>query len=105
MQEEAFETEYGVVEMVREHQKAYKNTYTKFICIGVGLCILSVIPLLAGSFLTEDIFVLTCTVVVLLLLCAIGVWFFIVSGVCWASYETLLQEGDLCTSFFTDNRR
>ena len=51
---ETFETEYGVVGMVKEKQKAYKSTHTKCNVIGACLCILSPIPLLLGMFTEKD---------------------------------------------------
>lgn len=92
--ENVFETEYGVSGMVKERQRKYKDTYTKSNVIGTTFCILSVMPLFMGSFATEDDFILTMTLCVLLVLVGIGVIFFTIAGIRWESMQKLLQEGE-----------
>ena len=94
LEEEPFETEYGVTGMVKERQKKFRDTYTKYNVIGTSLCIVSAIPLLCSAFLTQDDFVLASMVCVLLFIIAIAVTFFIRVGICWESMQKLLQEGD-----------
>lgn len=94
MEEMPFETEYGVSGMVKERQKQYKETYTRYNVIGTTFCILSAIPLFIGSFATEDDFYLVGTLCALLVLVGIGVIFFITAGIRWESMQKLLQEGD-----------
>lgn len=91
---EPFETEYGVTGMVKERQKKYRDTYTKYNVIGTSLCIVAAIPLLCSVFLTQDEFVVIAMVCVLLFIIAIAVFFFIRAGICWESMQKLLQEGD-----------
>lgn len=93
LEKEPFETEYGVVGMVRERQKKYRDTYVRSNVIGTVLCILSVVPLMAAAFSGSDLFVLF-TVPLLLIIVGIGVVFFIHAGVRWASMQKLLKEGD-----------
>ena len=88
-----FETEYGVVGLVKDMQKKYRSTYAKFNCIGTCFCILAALPLLCNIFVDNDLFsaiFMTAT----MLIVGIGVMFFIVAGVRWASMEKLLQEGE-----------
>lgn len=90
---EPFETEYGVAGMVKERQSAYKGDYTRSNIIGACVCILAPVPLFIGMATEREFFavvMLTCT----MLLAAIGVAFFIVSGVRWESMQKLLKEGD-----------
>lgn len=94
LEREAFETEYGVTGMVRERQKQYQSTHTWKMIAGVCACILSVVPLLAASFLTEDTFIMVSMTAVLLLFVAVGVFQLVSTGVYWESLEQLLQEGD-----------
>lgn len=92
---EDIETDYGVSGMVQERRKQYQNTYMMCNVIGTCVCILSPIPLLAGAFLTgENVFYIMMTLCATMLLAAIGVQFFIIAGIKWASFEKLLQEGD-----------
>lgn len=94
MDKEPFETEYGVVGMVKEKQKAYKNTHTKYNIIGTCICVLSPIPLFLGAITEENEFFIMIMLCVMLFLIAIGVTFFIISGERWSSMEKLLQEGE-----------
>ena len=95
LEKEIFETEYGVEGMVRERQKKYKDTYTKYNIIGTCLCILSVVPLFVGILLAEDNdMLMICMVSLLLLLVGIGTIFFVIGGINWEATEKLLQEGD-----------
>ncbi len=90
---EPFDTEYGVAGMVKDRQKAFKDTYTKCNVIGVCLCVLSPVPLFIGAFTGDDFFTVI-MLTVTMLLAGIGVVFFIVSGVRWASMQKLLKEGE-----------
>ena len=90
---EPFETEYGVVGMVKEKQKVFRSTYTKCNVIGTCICVLSPVPLLIGIFRGKVFF----TVIMLsitIFLAGIGAVFFIISGVRWASMQKLLKEGE-----------
>ncbi|MDD6236354.1 MAG: helix-turn-helix transcriptional regulator [Clostridiales bacterium] len=93
LEKETIDTEYGVSGMVKERQKQYWNTYTKYNVIGACLCILSVLPLLIGAF-TENALATAVGLSVTLLLVAIGAAFFIIGGINWTSMEKLLEEGD-----------
>ena len=94
LEKEVFETEYGVSGMVKELQGQYRDTYTRYNVLGACICILSAIPLFAGSFLSDDDLVLAAMLSATMLLAGVGVIFFITAGVNWASMQTLLQEGD-----------
>lgn len=94
LEKEMIETEYGVVGMVKEKQKQWKDTYTRNNILGACICILSVIPLFLGAaFFTEDFYIVL-MLCVMLGMVAIGIWFFISAGIPWASMQKLLQEGD-----------
>jgi len=94
LEKEVFETEYGVSGMVRERQKQYKDAYTRSNVLGACICILSVIPLFAGSFLWKNDLFLVAMLSVTMLLAGVGVILFINAGINWASMQKLLQEGD-----------
>lgn len=93
LNEEPFETEYGVSGMVREQQKAYRGTYMRLNIIGVCLCILSVIPLFVGAALQNE-FLAVIFLNVLIFIVAVAVFIFVFAGVRWGSMEKLLGEGD-----------
>lgn len=90
---ERFETSYGVTGMVNEKKNNYQPIYTRFISIGVILCILCVIPLLIAGLLNNEIILVLC-VGILLAIVSIAVFLFVKSGVIMGSYNQLLQEGD-----------
>ena len=94
---EPFETEYGVSGMVKERQKAYRSTYSKYNIIGACLCVLSPVPLFIGMFSEKEFFAVV-MLAVMLLLAGSGSVFFIISGVRWASMQKLLKEGEYAPS-------
>lgn len=95
LDKEIIETEYGVVGMVKDRREKYKKTYTRNNIIGVCFCILAIIPVMLGIILNEQSDVLIiCMVGMTLFMVAVGVLFFITSGIVWESYLKLLQEGD-----------
>lgn len=93
IEKEPFETEYGVVGLVKDAQKKYRSTYVKYNYIGTCICVLSPIPFLSAAFTDNDFFTVV-MLTVTLLIAGIGAMFFIVSGVRWASMQKLLKEGE-----------
>ncbi|NLA77638.1 MAG: helix-turn-helix transcriptional regulator, partial [Clostridiales bacterium] len=91
---EEIETEYGVSGMVRDRMAKYRDTYTKYCIVGACTCSVSVIPIITAAFMTEDDFLLMTALSITLLLVAVGVVFFTVSGINHASMQKLLEEGD-----------
>lgn len=98
------ETEPGVGEMVRQTRDAYRSTYCRCTIIGVCLCILAAIPVIlsglwseGGSFVDEQ-WVDAMGASILLAMVAVGVFFLVSSGIRWASFQTLLEEGDFSRS-------
>ena len=92
LEKEPFETEYGVTGLAREKQKTYRNTYIKYNIFGTCACILSPVPLICAALSGKGLLVMIMLCVTLLTV-AIGVMFFIVAGVRWASMQKLLKEG------------
>ena len=93
LEKEPFETEYGVTGLAREKQKTYRNTYIKYNIFGTCACILSPVPLICAALSGKGLLVMIMLCVTLLTV-AIGVMFFIVAGVRWASMQKLLKEGE-----------
>lgn len=89
----AFRAEGGVNDMVRARKMQFRSAYLRGNLIGVCLCILSPLALFSGILSKSD-FTQVLLLCVTLLLAGIGVVFFILVGVRWASMERLLQEGD-----------
>ena len=93
IEKEPFETEYGVIGLVKDAQKKYRSTYTKYNYIGSCVCVLSPVPLLSAAFVDND-FLTVIMLTVTMLIAGIGAMFFIVSGVRWASMQKFLKEGE-----------
>ena len=89
---ESIDTEYGVIGMVKEKQKALYPVFTRNVVFGVSLCILAVIPLVTASCITESEMVILAMVALLLSMVAVAVFLFISVGVKWESYKKLLRK-------------
>ena len=90
---EHFEIERGVEGLVREVQSAYRSTYIKYNITGTCLCVLSPVSLICGAF-TENELLLVFALALTILIAGVGVIFFIISGVRWASMQKLVKEGE-----------
>ena len=93
IQTKSFETEYGVIGMVKEKKKDYQATYNRGLIVGVLLCVLSVIPLFVAIAFKEEIYAIY-GVCALLLIAAIGVFMIVKVSVKMNAYIALLQEGE-----------
>ena len=93
LEKDPFDTEYGVTGLARDKQKAYRSTYVKFNSIGACSCVLSPVPLLSGAF-SENGLLTMLSLCITMLIAGIGVMFFIVAGIRWASMQKLLKEGE-----------
>lgn len=94
LEKDRIETEYGVSGMVKEQKRQFQGTYTICNIVGTCCCILAVLPLFAVLMFTEDDFMLSSAVCVLLFIVAVGVFVFTLAGTRWESMQKLLQEGD-----------
>ena len=94
LEQEPFETEYGVTGLVKEKNQNYQEHYSFCLACGVVLCILSVIPLIIAGCMEVSDYVCTLCLAVLLILVSVGVNILIRVSTIKSSYDTLLQEGD-----------
>lgn len=94
LEQEPFETEYGVTGLVKEKNQSYQEHYSFSLACGVVLCILSVIPLIIAGCMEASDYVCTLCLAVLLILVSVGVNILICVSTIKSSYDTLLQEGD-----------
>lgn len=105
LEKEDIETAYGVSGMVKEQKEKFHDTYVRNTVLGTVFCICSVIPLFAALTVTEDDFVMVCMVDALLLLVAIGVFFFIMGGSRMSAMDRLLEEGDYTRNKKKENQK
>lgn len=95
LEKEQFETQYGVSGMVKERKAQYKDLHTKYTIAGASLCIAALIPLFIGAIIDADNdLLLTIMLSLSFFIAGLGVICFIRTGIIWASYEKLLQEGE-----------
>ena len=92
--EEPFETEYGVTGMVRQRQREYADTRTRYTTIGAVLYVLAAAPLFAAVCVDGSDLLYVGAVGVLLVLVGIGCLFLVSAGVYSSAMERLLEEGD-----------
>ena len=94
LEEDPFETEYGVEGMVRQRQREYKDTHTRLVTVGVVLCVLAAVPLFAAMCISGSDLLYIAAVCALLVLVAIGCLALVTAGVYQGAMEQLLEEGD-----------
>ena len=95
LEKEIFDTEYGVIGMVKERKEQYHNTYIKKNLTGVSICILSSTPLFIGAIFTnnDDLFLIIMLCLMFGMI-AVAVNILVHNGIIWSSFEKLLQEGE-----------
>ena len=94
LQEEEFETEYGVAGMVKERKERFQSTHTRWNVIGAVLCIGSVIPLFAGIAVFQQDLYIVYMLGIMFCMIAAGVFFFVLAGSRMDAFNQLLEEED-----------
>lgn len=93
LESSAFETEYGVSDMVRERRTGFRDTYMRMNIIAAALCILSAVPIfIAAGVGAPDIFCIA-AVCALLVLVGVGAALFTLGGTYQGAMNRLLEEG------------
>lgn len=98
MEEEAFETAYGVAGMAREYRREYMEKFSPLYVAGAVLCVLAIAPLFAAVIFTGNELVYVLMAVLMLLLLGAGAACFILAGVNRGAVDMLLQERDYLRS-------
>lgn len=94
LEEEPFETEYGVSGMVKERKQNFAAAYSRLNIIGTVLCILSAVPLFIVMCMETADIVYVAAVCLLLIIAGIGCIAFVYGGTINSAMERLLEEGD-----------
>lgn len=94
IESELLDLEYGIAGIVETKKEKYAHTYKTSVASGVGLCILSVVPLFIALAFTEKDSVMVTMVGLLLTLVAAGVFLIVRAAMIHDTYEQLLEEGD-----------
>ena len=94
LEKEPVELSYGVTGVVEKRKKGYEPSHGISLVIGVGLCILSAIPVFVLGVLDEDGMLAICGVIFCLTIVSAGVFFLVRTCVIFGSFQKLLEEGD-----------
>ena len=87
-----FETEYGVDGMVRELMKTSEHTHLLKIIVGIALCFVSVIPLMACSMLAgENDLVIAIGGSVMLIMIGVGIYMLVQTCIIRRGFRKLLR--------------
>ena len=106
LEKEKLTLQYGVSGIVEKAKETFAGTYRICITLGVVLCILGVVPLLAVSiFFGNNGYAVILATDALLIVVAIAVWLFVWSGIIWGGFQKLLQEGDYTVENKAVNRK
>ena len=106
LEKEKLTLQYGVFGIVEKAKETFAGTYRICITLGVILCILGAVPLLAVSvFWGDNSYAVILAVDVLLMIVAVAVWLFVWSGIIWGGFQKLLQEGDYTVENKEVNRK
>lgn len=94
LEKEAIGLEYGIADIVEVKKEQFESTYQACTIGGIGLCIVSAIPLLLSGVFEAAEIINIYALCLLLFLLSVAVFLFVWSGMIWASYQKLLEEGD-----------
>ena len=105
LEKEPVETLYGVTGLVKDRKEKFQPTHTRYLLIGILLCVASVIPLFICMFLGRESFLGAVGIAAVLVLCAIGVMMIVRVSIVWGSYQMLLEEAEYTRENKEHNRR
>ncbi len=105
LEKEPVDTLYGVTGMVRDRKERFRPMYTRYLLIGILICIASIIPLFIGLFFGEDSFWAVAGIASVLVMAAIGVLLIVRVSIVWGSYQMLLEEEDYSREGKENSRR
>lgn len=94
IESELLDLEYGIAGIVETKKENYAHTHKVSVALGVGLCILSVVPMFIALAITDIDSVMVTMVGLLLTMVAVGVFMIIRTIMIQETYERLLEEGD-----------
>lgn len=93
LEQEDLILEYGIKGIVTEKKKKYNNSFYTNIIIGVVLCIISVVPLIASNLFNNE-FMEIIGVCLTLLIDGFATKLFVKSGMIMNAYDLILKEGE-----------
>ncbi len=94
LEKEPVELGYGVTGAVEKRKKGYEASHGITLMAGVGLCILSAVPLVVTGILGEGGMLVILGLISCLAIAAAGVFFLVKTHVIYSAFQKLLEEGD-----------
>ena len=94
LEKEPVDTLYGVTGMVRDRKERFRPVHSRYMLIGIMLCVASTIPLFISMIFREESFVTVIGIASILVLAAFGVLLIVRASIIWGSYQMLLEEED-----------
>ena len=104
LDKESIVTEYGASGIVKNLRGEYEASFKMRLTLGIALCILSIVPLMAAAAM-EDAFLVDCAASGIFILTAVGVNLIVHSAFIWGSYQRLLEDGDFTREKKTEEKR
>ena len=105
LEKEPVDTLYGVTGMVRDRKERFQPAHTRYLLIGILICIASTIPLFICLFFGKESFWGAAGIASVLVMAAIGVLLIVRVSIIWGSYQILLEEEDYSRESKENSRR
>jgi hypothetical protein len=87
--------------MVRERMERYSGTHTRYMVIGIVMCVLACVPLFIAMIAGGGDFAMVAAVSLLLVAVGIGVMIIVRTSMVYEAMQALLEEGE----FSRENKR
>lgn len=104
IEKEVITLDSSVIDKYKEESEKYAPIFARNLTVGVVLCVISVIPLLAAT-VKDNEGVIVAMVGVLLILVACGVYRFVKFGMIKESYDKLLEQGEYTKQKKRNNKK
>lgn len=100
LENDPIDTAYGVDGMVKDLRQRYEPTHIRNMMCGIGLCIISIIPILIFELMFDDLndMLSAAGVSILLVIVAAGVFLIVKDGIVRGGFDALLEENNYSRS-------
>ena len=105
LEKEPVDTLYGVTGMVRDRKERYRPIHTRYLIVGIMICIASTIPLFISMIFGRESFWGAAGIASVLVMAAVGVLMVVRVSIIWGSYQMLLEEEDYSREGKENSRR
>ena len=105
LEKEPVDTLYGVTGMVKDRKERFQPMHTRYLLVGILICIASTIPLFICMFFGKESIWGVVGIAAALVMAAIGVLLIVRVSIIWGSYQMLLEEEDYSREGKENSRR